>query len=145
MDVTTVLIIMGLVAAIAIPGFRSMMDGYRHRGSVDAVTGKLFMTRQLAIRNKSPYVVALDAVNRQITGFLDQNGNGVQDAGDTAINPVQMYDGVQLNNVDWPAARLMFFPNGRASATSDLTVTDNDGRIKTIRVSSITGTSQVLP
>lgn len=145
MELMVMIGVLAILLAAALPGFRSMMEGYRHKGSVDRVTGKLFLTRQLAVRDKFPWVVNLDVANRQISAFGDANANGVQDAGETALGPWTMYDDVNLVNVSWAGNRVTFFPNGRADQTADLQVVDNDARTRTVRISSITGSTEVLP
>jgi Tfp pilus assembly protein FimT len=145
MELLVMMGIFGIVLAASLPGYRGMMEGFRHRGSVDRVTSRLFLTRQMAVRDKVPYILNLDTANDLINGFADANGNGVQDGGEAAVGPWQMDTDVSLVNVSWAGNTLTFFPNGSASQTADMRVIDNNGRTKTIRVSSITGNTEVLP
>jgi len=144
-DLIMAMIIFGMVLAAALPGFNSMKEGYRHKGSLDRVTSRMFLTRQMAVRDKFPYVLTLDIPNRALSAFGDTNANGIQDGGEAVFGPWTMYDGVALVNVSWPGAQLTFFPNGRASQTADLRVVDDYGRSRTVRVSAITGNAEVLP
>jgi Tfp pilus assembly protein FimT len=145
MEILVMLAVLGILLAAGLPGFRNMMEGYRHKGSVDRVTSKLFLTRQLAVRDKVPWVVTLDVANRQMSAFGDDNSNGVRDAGEDTRGPWTMYDDVNLVNVSWAGNQVTFFPNGRASQTADLQVVDNYFRSRTVRISSITGNAEVLP
>lgn len=145
MELLVMLGVLGILLAVSLPGFRSMMEGYRHKGSVDRVTSKLFLTRQLAVRDKVPWVVNLDTANGRISAFGDANSNGALDGGESALGPWTMYDDVSLVNVSWAGNRLTFFPNGRADQTADLQVVDNNARSRTVRISSITGNAEVLP
>jgi prepilin-type N-terminal cleavage/methylation domain-containing protein len=137
--------IMGLVLAASLPGFRSMMEGHRHNASIGQVTSRLFLTRQMAVRDRTNYVIALDVVNSQYTVFQDVDADGVQDAGENVLGPWSLRDEVQLQNVSWTGAQMTFFPNGSASETADIRIVDTSGRSRTIRVSSITGNAEVLP
>jgi prepilin-type N-terminal cleavage/methylation domain-containing protein len=137
--------ILGLVLAASLPAFRSIHEGYRHRASVSQITSRMFRTRQMAVREKTPYVVNLDVPNSWYWIYRDDDENGVFDAGETTLGPYVMEEGVGLQNVNWINGRLTFFANGSASRTSDLRVVDGKGRSKTIRISSISGNTEVLP
>ena len=139
------LAIFGLVLAASLPGFRAMMEGNRHKASIGQVTSRMFLTRQMAVRDRANYVMALDVVNSRYSVFRDADGDGVQDAGETALGPWTLDNGVQLQNVSWTGAQMTFFPNGSASETADIRIADVKGRSRTIRISSITGNVEVLP
>jgi len=139
------MLIMGIVLAASLPGFRSMMYGHRHNASIGQVTSRIFLTRQMAVRDRSPYVMTLDVANSQYSVFQDNDGDGVQDAGETGLGPWSLNDGVVLQNVSWAGAQMSFFANGSASQTGDIRIVDTRGRSKTLRVSSITGNVEVLP
>ena len=144
-ELLVMLAVLGILLAASLPGLRNTMYGYRHRGSVDRVTSKLFLARQLAVRDKVPWHVDLDVANRQISAFGDANSNGIADGGEATLGPWTMYDDVNLVNVSWTGNRVTFFPNGRADQTADLQVVDNYFRSRTVRISSITGNAEVLP
>ncbi len=137
--------IMGIVLAASLPGFRSMMYGHRHKASIGQVTSRIFLTRQMAVRDRTPYVMTLDVANSQYSVFQDSDNDGVLDAGETALGPWSLYDGVTLVNVSWGGDQMSFFANGSTSQTADIRLDDNRGRSRTIRISSITGNAEVLP
>ncbi|MEB3323314.1 MAG: type II secretion system protein [Synechococcaceae cyanobacterium] len=137
------LAVLGMVLAASLPAFRNMLDGYAHRNSVTAVTGRMFLTRQMAVRERTPFVVQIE--EGQFSIFRDDDEDGTRDGDERELGPYPMSDGVQIQNVSWPNDRITFFPNGGASQTADLRVVDAKGRSKTIRVSSITGNTEVLP
>ena len=139
------LAIFGLVMAASLPGFRAMMDGYRHSASVGQVTSRMFLTRQMAVRDHSNYIMTLDLVNSRYSVFNDRNANGVRDVAETALGPWSLRDGCRLQNVNWAGGQMTFLPNGSTSQTADLRVIDVKGRSRTVRVSSITGNTEVLP
>jgi prepilin-type N-terminal cleavage/methylation domain-containing protein len=137
--------ILGIVLAASLPGFRSMMYGHRHNASVGQVTSRIFLTRQMAVRDRTPYVMTLDLVNSEYSVFQDNDNDGIQDAGETGLGPWALNDGVVLQNVSWAGNQMSFFANGSASQTGDIRIVDTRGRTKTLRVSSITGNVEVLP
>jgi len=137
--------IMAIVLAASLPGFRSMMEGHRHASSVGSLTSRMFMTRQMAVRDRQEYVLTVNPVAASFAAFRDTNSNGVRDAGETALGPWALDTDVQLQNIDWAGNQMTFFPNGTTSQTGDLRVFDAKGHTKTIRVSSVTGNVEVLP
>jgi Tfp pilus assembly protein FimT len=145
MELLVGLIVMGIVLAASLPGFRSVMRGHRHNGSIGQVTSRMFLTRQMAVRDRTNYVMTIDPVTDTFAVFQDNNGNGVADAGETTLGPWGLDTDVSIANVSWGGNQMTFFPNGTTGQTGDIRIFDNDGRTKTIRISSITGNSEVLP
>ncbi|HET9887865.1 MAG TPA: GspH/FimT family pseudopilin [bacterium] len=139
------MLILGIVLAASLPGFRSMMYGHRHNASVGQVTSRIFLTRQMAVRDRTPYTMLLDLVNSRYSVFQDNDGDGVFDAGETALGPWSLNTDVVLQNVSWAGDKMTFFANGSASQTGDIRIVDTRGHTKTLRVSSITGNVEVLP
>jgi type II secretory pathway pseudopilin PulG len=137
------ILVAGMALSASLPAFRAMLDGYNHRNSVLAVTSRMFLTRQMAVREKRPFVVEIEASG--FSAFRDDDGDGLLDAGEETLGPWEMSSGVSIENVSWPDGGLTFFPNGGASQTADLRVVDGKGRSETVRVSSITGNTEVLP
>jgi Tfp pilus assembly protein FimT len=137
--------VMGLVLAASVPGMRSTVEAYRLDGSVREVTSRIFISRQMAVRDKTPYVMTVDPLNDRYLAFGDTDGDGVPDPGETLLGPYQLEADMSLVNLSWTGNRMTFFPNGRASETGDIRIADGNGRTKTIRVHSTTGNAEVLP
>ena len=144
LEVLVGMIVLGLVLAASLPGFRAMMDGHRYSSSVGQVTSRCFLTRQMAVRDRTNYVMTLDVANSRYSVFQDDDGDGVQDGGETALGPWNLYTSCTLQNVSWAGSQMTFFPNGSTSQTGDIRILCK-GRSRTIRVSSITGSAEVLP
>lgn len=144
-ELLVTMLILGIVLAASLPGFRSMMYGHRHNASIGQVTSRIFLTRQMAVRDRTPYVMTLDVVNSQYSVFQDNDNDGVQDVGETGLGPWGLNNGVILQNVSWAGAQMSFFANGSTSQTGDIRIVDTRGRTRTLRVSSITGNVEVLP
>jgi Tfp pilus assembly protein FimT len=134
-----------IVLAAAMPGFRSIMEGNRHRAAVSQLTSRMYLVRQMAVRDREDYVMTVDPVNARFSAFRDSNGNGVADAGETQHGPWTFEVDVSLQNLDWAGNQMTFFPDGTTSQTGDVRIFDGKGRTKTVRVSSLTGNVEVLP
>ena len=145
MELLVVLAVFGIVLAASLPGFRSMMDGWRHRNSVTQLTSRMFLTRQMAVRDGIPYVFIIDPATDRYRIYGDADEDGIQDAGERSLGPYQLENDLQLVNVDWAGNQTTFLPNGSASQTGDIRVVDGRNRSRTIRVNSITGNAEVLP
>ena len=139
------LAVFGLVLAASLPAYRSMMDGHRHGASISQITSRCFLTRQMAVRDRADYVMTIDAANERYAVFRDDDGDGIQDAGEASLGPWTLDTGQDLQNVSWVGNRVTFFPNGSASQTGDIRIADGKGRSRTIRISSITGNTEVMP
>ena len=144
-ELLIVLAMMGLVLAASLPNIRSTVAGFRHNSEVSQLTSRLFLSRQMAVREKQPYIMTLDTANGRYTIFEDTDGDGIQDAGETTLGPYAMDVGMNLVNVSWAGSRMTFFPNGRTSQSGDIQVVADGGQTKTIRVNSTTGNAEVLP
>jgi type IV fimbrial biogenesis protein FimT len=144
-ELMVMLTVAGIILAVSLPAFNNMLAGFRHSGTVNEATSQLFRVRQMAVREKIPYVVRIDTVNDRFSAFGDANGNGVADPGENVVGPWLADTDVSLVNVSWIGNQVTYFPNGRASQTADFRVVDAHGRTKTVRLSSITGNAEVLP
>jgi prepilin-type N-terminal cleavage/methylation domain-containing protein len=139
------IVMSGIILAAVLPGFRSMMEGYRHRNSVGEMTSRMYLVRQMAVRDHENYVMTVNPGAATFAAFCDANANGIADAGETQLGPWPLDTGISLQNLSWAGNRMTFFPNGTTSQTGDLRVFDGKGRSKQIRVSSLTGNVEVLP
>ncbi|MGH2571284.1 MAG: GspH/FimT family pseudopilin [bacterium] len=144
-ELAVMLAVFGIVLAASAPSLHSILEGYRHRNAVDSVKARLVITRGLAVSTKIPHVVTVDPVASRLFVFADTDADGVFDAGERSRGPFEVDPGVNLVNVDWAQNQISFRPDGTASQTGSIRVQDDDGRSKTIRVSSMTGSAQVLP
>jgi Tfp pilus assembly protein FimT len=143
-ELAVMLSVFGIVLAASMPSLHSILEGYRHRNAVDSVKTRLVITRGLAVNSKTPYVVTVDPATSRLYVFADVDADGIYDAGERKLGPFEVDPGISVVNVDWAANQISFRPDGTASQTGSLRVEDDDGRSKTIRVSSMTGSAQVL-
>ena len=139
------MVVFGLILAASLPGYHSIMEGHRHSGSVGQMTSRMFLTRQMAVRDRTNYVMVVDPANSAFRVYQDDNSNAAFDAGETLLGPWALNTGVALQNIDWGGNQMVFFPNGTTSQTGNVRVFDANGHTKTIRLSSITGNAEVLP
>jgi Tfp pilus assembly protein FimT len=145
MELLVVIGIIGIVLAASLPPFRSMMSGYRHRSAATRLTGHMALTRQMAVRDATPYVFVLDPVNSRYQMFQDLDEDGVADAGEQTYGPYATDADIRLINVNIAGNQVTFQSNGAASQTGDIRLVDAHNHDKTIRLSAITGNAEILP
>jgi type II secretory pathway pseudopilin PulG len=83
-ELIMVMIILGTVAAMAIP--RIDMNAYRADAAARAVRGALQLAQRSAITRQSNVIVTFDSANSRITVLEDVNDNGTADAGERLTN-----------------------------------------------------------
>ena len=132
-ELMTVMAIIGVLAALAIPNIAGQMPRYRLNGATRQVMGDLMWARMEAVSQKNEFMVSL--LNDHEYMILDDDDNdGNADSGEwTVTKDIQTeYYGVMLSLTVNPT----FFPRGSASPTT-ITVS-NDSGSKAIKV-HITG------
>ena len=83
-ELLMVMIILGVVAAIAVP--RIDMNAYRADAAARAVRGVLQIAQRSAITRQSNVVVTFDSTNHRMTVLEDNNDNGTADPGERLLN-----------------------------------------------------------
>jgi Tfp pilus assembly protein FimT len=145
MELLVVVGVLGLILAASLPSFRSMYSGYRHKSAATRMTGHMTLTRQMAVRDATPYVFVLDPPNSRYSMFQDTDRDGVPDAGERAFGPYATDADIRLINVSIAGNRVTFLTNGAASQGGDVRIIDAHNHDKTIRLSAITGNAEILP
>ena len=99
-EVTVVLAILGLLAAIATPSFSTLIERWRVRQAVEDLVGSLSLARSEAIRRGGGVVLRRNMPNDTEcpgtpvgaaewgcgwTSFVDANGNGALDSGEERL------------------------------------------------------------
>jgi prepilin-type N-terminal cleavage/methylation domain-containing protein len=83
-ELLMVMIILGVVAAIAVP--RIDMNAYRADAAARAVRGVLQIAQRSAITRQSNVIVTFDSTSNRMTVLEDINDNGTADAGERLTN-----------------------------------------------------------
>jgi Tfp pilus assembly protein FimT len=145
MELLVVVGVLGLVLAASLPAFRSMYSGYRHKSAATRLKGHMTLTRQMAVRDATPYVLVVDPPNSRYRMFQDTDEDGIADAGEQTYGPYTMDADIRLINVSIAGNQVTFLTNGGASQSGDVRIVDANNHDKTIRLSAITGNAEILP
>jgi len=139
MEMMTVIAVIGILSAIAIPSFLSMLPGMRLNGASRMVAGDLMAARMKAVKlNHKTKVFFDDAYQYRICDDADNNGTVDDGEGDVVSKNIQTeYDGVTLTKTADP----VFQPRGNSSGTT-VTLTNSSGS-KNVSV-AFTGRVKIL-
>lgn len=116
--------VLGILAAIAIPGYMSMMPSLRLNGATRMLAGDLMAARMSAVKENNRYKIFLDAPP-SYTILNDEDEDGSADSGDefTIKNIQNEYSDVSFNvSRDY----LYFYSKGTASGTT-ITLQNSSG------------------
>ena len=126
MEVIIVFALIGIVAAIGIPSFMSMLPGMRLNGAARMVMGDLMAARMNAVKQNNEFKVFFNSpAPNQYQILDDDNNNGTADTGEaiTAKNIQTEYNDVTLSSNNDP----IFSPRGTATNLPTLTLQNSNG------------------
>jgi type IV fimbrial biogenesis protein FimT len=132
MELILVMVVMGIVAAIAIPTFMGLLPAMRLNGAARQVMGDLMNARMEAVKQNHEFKVFF--LNNHEYKILDDNdSDGVDDGGLETSKTVDIqnnYEDVTLSDTGDP----IFSPKGTATTLSTITVQNASGS-KTVSIS----------
>jgi prepilin-type N-terminal cleavage/methylation domain-containing protein len=85
-EVTVVLLVVLIIAAIALPNMIQAWYDIQLRGSASQVADLMQQARMLAAKNNATYSVRFQIANGVQRAYIDRNNNGVLDAGEPYID-----------------------------------------------------------
>jgi Tfp pilus assembly protein FimT len=136
------LVVFGILIAATLPAFRKYMTTQQVEGAANRVAASLRLARQKATAEGNVYVVAFDPVGKKFIILDDDNNNGVADAGEMVDGPFAIPAELTLTNgpgTPFPGNRVVFFPNGTAGSTGELTISNAQGFSRLLSVMRSTG------
>lgn len=121
---------MGIMAAMAVPSFKSMTARAQARSAVSEIASELRMARQLAMARREPLLVRFDLSEEIIT---------LRRADTETVLEVYRYADKHIV-LDEPSAGvdLYFHPSGRSASAATIVIHDKEDRRFTVTV-SLTG------
>jgi type IV fimbrial biogenesis protein FimT len=129
-EIMVVAVILGIVAAMAIPAYQGFYARFQGRSAAAEIASTLRMARQLAMARRERLSVRFNVLERTIT-LRRADAEGVLD----------IYRYAEKNIVvDEPTAGpdLFFHASGRSASATTIVISDADHRLSTITV-SLTG------
>ena len=135
MELILVLVVMGIVAAIAIPAFMGLLPAMRLNGAARQVMGDLMNARMEAVKQNNQFKIFV--LNNHEYLILDDNDNdGIDDGGTETSRTVDIqsnYSDVTINYTG-SAPTVTFGPKGTAPDLDTITLQNSSGS-KSVSVS----------
>jgi type II secretion system protein H len=115
-ELMIVVIIAAILAAVAVPSFRSIIRSIAVRGAASELVAGMQYARSEALRNNRDVTFVLEQRKWQI--FLDKNKNNTYDAGDDLLRENTYTDQIQALPNRW---MLLFHPSGLMTIKTPVT------------------------
>ena len=121
-ELMTTVIIIGIVAAMAVPRFQKAFERIKFRSANREITSSLRVARSKAVSTKEQHGVFFDGGGLTWTLFKDKVNTGamVYEAGDSIIRVDTLPVEFNFLSVDNPSGTIMFRPNGSTSSTANI-------------------------
>jgi type IV fimbrial biogenesis protein FimT len=132
-EMMIIIAIIGILSAIAIPSFMSMLPGMRLNGAARMVMGDLMAARMNAVKQNNEFRVFFNTPSANQYQVLDDDDNdGVADTGEaiTTKNIQTEYHDVTMSSTNNP----IFYPRGTATNLATITLQNSSGT-KTVTIS----------
>ncbi len=146
LEMLTVVIILGIMAALAIPNFDMAIKKIRFKSASNEIMAGLRKARSNAIAQRMQYGVNLDVDNKVLTVFQDNvdPANFTLDDGDSVVILDTLGSSIESVSTSFGTDQVFFFPDGRASATGNITGDAYwGGEPATVHISVLAATGRV--
>jgi len=122
LEVMTVVIVIGILTALAVPTFDEAVKKIRFKSASNTIMANLRMARSHAISKKVQHGVGFDSDNNVISVFKDINDPSgfTFDDTDSILFQDTLVGGLQQIATSFSDDVIFFFPDGRASTSGNV-------------------------
>lgn len=148
-ELVSIVVIIGIVAAMAVPRFSTAISRLKFRTSARDIVSKMRLARSNAVTHKQPFGIYFDNDVKSLTLFLDSNNPGANtfETADSVVSVDTLPDDFVYVGTDFGLTTLVYNPNGSATQTGHvyfMSYDESDGiNIGTIDVLSSTGRTKI--
>ena len=144
LEMMIIIVIIGILASLAVPGFINWIPKMKVKNDAKTNLNYLRLARSKSVADNSQYGIYFDVAGNRVIYFEDTSSpeNLSYDPGldSTVEAPYNMASNVSLINCTFVNNTIIFFPNGSASTSGSITVTDeSSGVAYNINVLASTG------
>jgi prepilin-type N-terminal cleavage/methylation domain-containing protein len=132
-ELMVVIGIMAVMASIAVPGVIGWLPGYRLRSGADELLSTLQLAKMRAVRENDIVTVSFDFANESYNAFVDNSGDGIQDAGERTVKTGQMPPNIDLQDTGL-GALVMFDRRGYPSISGNVVRVTNGSATRTVNL-----------
>lgn len=141
-EMMIVIAVFGILAAIAIPAFMSMLPGMRLNSSARDIFVAMNLIRMQAVAKNTIGIIEFDSGNNTFTAWVDDGAagqNGVLDTDDTSQSG-SMETGVFISSITIPSNRFEYNSRGLPAITPGeygVTLTNSKGETQQVQVNAL--------
>ena len=142
MEMMVVIVLFGIVSAIALPGFNQFMRAMDLNNQIQVLATNLRVVRQRAITENNNWVIYHSHSPEGWGWWDDDDNDGVKDGPEHYSAPQPLPAWVTVTNSStnpFPSDSLTFQPNGSASVSGSVIFTNPDGYTRSLSVVRPTG------
>jgi len=142
-EIIIVIAVLGIMTAIAIPAFMSLLPGMRLNGSARAIFVALSQVRMKAVAQNTIGVIKFDPSNNSFTAWLDDGpagNNWALDSTDTSIKSGSTETGVSISSTTFPSNTFGYNGKGLPAVTPNtyaVTLTNSNGETQLVQVNAL--------
>ena len=133
------ILILGLVAALAMPTYGRFMQDWKLSGEADQFASALRTARSSAVMKNIDAVFTFDMDNNTYFYFEDDNRNGVRDHGEYRSDVFRLYNGIVIAGHTLSSRTLTFGRMGNTRESGSITLRNANNNIRTVRIFGGTG------
>ncbi len=141
-ELAIVLVIFGIVSALAVPGLNKFLRSVQLNGEVQGFATTLRVVRQRAITENNTYVLYWDATERKLKWWDDEDNDGVKDGTEKFGETAALAPWITVTNSStnpFPSDTVRFVPNGSASVSGSVIYSNPEGYARSLSVVRPTG------
>jgi len=137
------ILILGLVAALAMPTYGRFMQDWKLTGEADQFASALRTARSSAVMKNIDAVFTFDMDTNTYFYFEDDNRNGVRDHGEYRSDMFGLYNGIVIAAHTLSTRTLTFGRMGNTRESGSITLQNANNNVRTIRIFGGTGNISV--
>ena len=141
-ELSIVLVIFGIVSAIAVPGINKFLRSVELNGQVQQFATTLRVVRQRSITENNNYVLYWTSTERKLKWWDDDNNNGVKNGTEKNGATSALASWITVTNSGtnpFPSDTVTFLPNGSASVSGSVIYSNPEGYTRSMSVVRPTG------
>lgn len=130
-EMMIVVVVIGLIAALAVPSFLGYMPKLRVKSAARDIVSSMRLARSKAVSERRPYGVVFDMNSNSVRSFADtDNPAGMSySSNDSTTSADTLGAEIELSSCTYNNNCVIFSATGSASTSGDLQLVTKDGSI----------------
>jgi prepilin-type N-terminal cleavage/methylation domain-containing protein len=142
-ELMIVILIMGLIAVLALPGYTRFLQNWKLNGEADQFAAALRTARSAAVMKNTNAVFVFNVNNRTYFYFEDTDRDGVRDNNEYRSATYRLIPQISIAAHTLSGTTLTFGPMGNTRESGSITLRNTLHNTRTIRIFGGTGNIMV--